>query len=708
MVTLQAKPGRPGRARPAAEGLPPGAGRSGWALAVALLLVTGYAVFAHGAIDAPAEPRLQVATALVAAIAAAACLWMRNLRFALGRTPLVGLAALGLFALWSGVSLAWSVAPDLTWLELNRNVTYVIVLCLGVVLGSSVIRGVGLAAPGFVALVALVTLYALGQKLVPGFHLGSLLTLNHTGHIARLQEPLGYWNALALLLAMAAPLALASAIRRDRSTRVRLASLTALVLMFVTIGFTYSRGGVFVLVVGLIVCVVLTGEPLRTLMWLAAGALAAGPAIVLGLTSNALTANGVALPHRESAGALLLLLLLACLVVLWLAAERLVRAERRITVSDVTRGRFVKGLSLTGASAVAFVLIALALSARGLGGTFSHLWSSFTSTGGISVSNPARLLSADSANRWVWWKEAAGAFSSRPVLGWGAGSFPVVHLLFRQDTLTVQHPHSMPLQWLAETGIIGLVLIATAWILLLRSALVGVRRQTEAPARAMAGAVFALLVVYSVHCLFDWDWDIPGLTYPMLVLWGVLIGSARSAVLPDRRVLPLSPSRIGPALRLVAIAFSTLALCVFAAACVLPSIASSQASSALLAASHSSARSLNQAQNDAASAASLDPVSDAGPRVEAVIAEHRDDFQLARAYLLEAVRREPADARAWVSLAELDALTGQVNQAVTAGRHAFELDPLDFGLRGFALQVIHQALLSQALPGDSATRIPTP
>jgi O-antigen ligase len=86
------------------------------------------------------------------------------------------------------------------------------------------------------------------------------------------------------------------------------------------------------------------------------------------------------------------------------------------------------------------------------------------------VYDPAQLVSADSENRWGWWKEAAGAISARPVQGWGAGSFGVTHLLYRRDTLSVQQPHSVPLQFLAETGIVGAVLGLGCLTLLLTTA----------------------------------------------------------------------------------------------------------------------------------------------------------------------------------------------------------------------------------------------
>jgi hypothetical protein len=46
-------------------------------------------------------------------------------------------------------------------------------------------------------------------------------------------------------------------------------------------------------------------------------------------------------------------------------------------------------------------VLAVAVSHRGLTGTVSHAWSSFTATRTTSVTDPSRLLSADSENRWV-------------------------------------------------------------------------------------------------------------------------------------------------------------------------------------------------------------------------------------------------------------------------------------------------------------------
>ncbi len=58
-----------------------------------------------------------------------------------GRAPLPGGggALLGLLlatAAWSGLSIVWSVAPDLSWLELNRTLVYVSFLAVGLLLAA--------------------------------------------------------------------------------------------------------------------------------------------------------------------------------------------------------------------------------------------------------------------------------------------------------------------------------------------------------------------------------------------------------------------------------------------------------------------------------------------------------------------------------------------------------------------------------------------
>ena len=137
----------------------------------------------------------------------------------------MGAASLAGFVVWCGITVLWSVAPNQTWIEFNRAVTYVLALGLAVTLGSSTRRAAELIADGFLLVALAVTVYALGQKLVPGLHVSGLFDLNQTGPLPRLQEPLGYWNALALFIAFGVPAALVRAVDLRRSARARIAAL---------------------------------------------------------------------------------------------------------------------------------------------------------------------------------------------------------------------------------------------------------------------------------------------------------------------------------------------------------------------------------------------------------------------------------------------------------------------------------------------------
>jgi hypothetical protein len=671
-------------------------------IALWLLAITAYAVFAHGAIAAPAEPRIQVALEFACATAVALGLRLRLPRAAGG-----ALALLVAFALWSAVTLAWSVSPEQTWLEFNRVVAYALITALALALGASLPRAVELTALGFLALVAVVTLYGLGQKLLPGLNVLGLIDLNQTGGVARLQEPLGYWNALALLLAMGAPVALATASRMTAARWLRLGALVVLQLILVAGTFTLSRGGVVALLVGLAIFLVMSADWLRATVWLGVAVLAALPPLAMGLVSSSLSADHVPLARRESAGLLLLVVLAGCGVVLVLGAERLLALEPSIRPSADLRRRLRTVLIAAGVAGVVLGALVLALSGRGLGGTLTHAVSNFTRTQAVSVSDPSRLLSDDSAYRWDWWKEALGAAAARPLGGWGAGSFPIVHLLFRHNDVPVTHAHSVPLEWLAETGLVGAALAVAAWVLLLRSGVSAVRRRVTPAGRMVAAGLLGAGFAYAVHALYDWDWDIPGVTLPALILLGVLAGSR--GLSGGFRSVALEATGGRSALsRGLAAATAALAMVALALSSVLPSLASSRASTALLTASSGSPGALARAQHDAAVAASLDPLSDAGPSAEAYVAAHEGYLERVRAYLLQAVVREPSDENAWARLAVVDVQTGHLRAALGAADRLFGLDPFNRQFVVTAVTVAQQAELRLAPPRASATAIATP
>src|SRR5919109_2977663 len=289
MATTQARPGLPPplfRARSLAEQVratPP------LLLAAALGVAVLYAAFANGAIGIPDETRLQVGIASVSILAIAALLFGRTLGAAARSPAYGGLILLGGFAVWSGISLAWSITPDESWLELNRALAYALVAGLGLVLGASLPRAAQRAALGWLAIATAVSLYALGGKLAPWLNVPGVFDLNPSTGISRLREPIGYWNALALFLVMAVPAGLAAAADLARSERARLVSLLALVPLLTGIVLALSRGALLTLVAALLVQLALSEERGRLLPLAGIAAAASVPAIVLGLTLSDLT-----------------------------------------------------------------------------------------------------------------------------------------------------------------------------------------------------------------------------------------------------------------------------------------------------------------------------------------------------------------------------------------------------------------------------------
>jgi hypothetical protein len=660
-----------------------------------LMLLLLYAAYDHGAAGLSAGARLQTVTAALAALVAAGVLWTGSLRLAAPRRAVLAIVLLGGFALWSAVTLAWSVSPDATWTEFNRVLTYLLVLGVAVTVGASHREAIALVARGFLLVAMAVAVYGLGQKLVPGLHIGGLVDLNRTGAFARLQAPLGYWNALALLLAMAVPIGLGIAVDRSATNGARLTALLAIELLLLTIVLTLSRGGLLALAFGGGIGIAVSGARLRSLMWAALVLLCTLAPLLIGLTNHSLTTSNVALGPRERAGAELAAVLAVSLLVLGLVAMRLFGIERRSRIGLERARRIGRFVALLAAVVVVIGVIAVALSGRGLTGTISHAWTSFTATKGTSVSNPGRLLSVDSENRWVWWKEAVGAFADRPVGGWGAGSFATLHLLYRHNTLSTTQAHSVPLQFLAETGIVGAALAIGAFGLLLAAAAGTVRRLGTGRERLLAAALFAGAAMYAVHALYDWDWAIPGVTLPALVFLGVLAGSAARSDAPQGR------PTLGRALALVG---ATLTLCAIAFSGVLPSLAASRAGAALLTAAQGGRAALASAQSQARQASSFDPLSDQGLLVEATIATRRKQLGTARADLVQAIGREPTDMDAWEQLASLELLLGNSGAELQAAQRALALSPFD----RVAREIADRAQVPSSAPAESATAIPTP
>src|SRR5829696_4995893 len=171
-------------------------------------------------------------------------------------------ALLGALVVWTGVSVAWSIAPDHSWEYFNRGAVYVAFFLLGVFFAAAVPGAPRMVAIGFGVVLTAVMAWALAGKVVPN-------VFPDGARIARLRDPIEYWNGLALIAAMAMPLGLWHAVRREHPRLVRVGGVALLYLAGLTLLMTYSRGGVLVALAALGVSLILLPQRVEAVAALA-------------------------------------------------------------------------------------------------------------------------------------------------------------------------------------------------------------------------------------------------------------------------------------------------------------------------------------------------------------------------------------------------------------------------------------------------------
>jgi len=418
-----------------------------------------------------------------------------------------GAAALGLPAAlvaWIGLTTWWSVAPDRSWEYLNRGLVYLAFAVVGLYVGALCPRPARTVAAGLAILLFAVCGWALLGKVFPGL-------FPDGERVARLRNPVGYWNGLALLAATALPLYLWLAARR------RVLGALGLYTVTVALVLTYSRGGAVVAVVAVVGWLVVGIERGAALAALAAAVPAAlavgGIALALPGVSEDLQPRAV----READGGWFALALVAgAAVVVLLARRELGHRELR---------------SLAGAGAALVVVGVVAVAAQG-----DWLSQLRDPDAGQVTQSPNRLGSTSSNNRFTWWGEAWELFERDPGGGSGAATFAIARRDVRDNGIDTTEPHSLPFQLLAETGIVGLLLGGAAAVAGILGLALAVRR--TAPAERGAATALALAgPIYLLHALADIDWDFVAVTAPLFLVLGVLLGAAAPPRPPVRRRL---------------------------------------------------------------------------------------------------------------------------------------------------------------------------
>jgi len=435
------------------------------------------------------------------AVAALALIATRN-RPPVLRPTRAAVIALALFAAWTLASIAWAPIAGRAYHAGQLAFVY-----LGAVFAAAIIfreppmrRG---AEPALAAGALIVIAYGLSGRLLPG-----LIHLAHSVSAeGRLEQPLTYWNAIGELAALGFVLCARLAGDSTRPLPLRSAAVAAAVPLGMGLYTSLSRGALFACAAGLIalVALVFTREQVRALLLVvgagAAAALACAP--FHGFTS---LAGSQAARERQGAIVLGLVVSIALLAML---------AHRRLERSRATGGMVLP----RRAPAYAVVLICAGLGlAIALGAK--------EPTNRPIRTGAARYVSLQS-DRYAYWGVALKAFASRPVIGVGAGAWSVWWLMHRPFAEPAQDAHSLPLQTLAELGIVGLGLLLAFFGAMAFSALAAHRVAPAAAAGPIAGTV-----AWLAHAPLDWDWQMPAVTLVAMILAGVVIAAAERPTEP--------------------------------------------------------------------------------------------------------------------------------------------------------------------------------
>ncbi|RMG42727.1 MAG: hypothetical protein D6718_13420 [Acidobacteria bacterium] len=143
---------------------------------------------------------------------------------------------------------------------------------------------------------------------------------------------------------------------------------------------------------------------------------------------------------------------------------------------------------------------------------------------------PPTPLAEDAANlslsgRTEIWATTLEIGRRHPWIGSGLGTYAAVHPLFRPDrsAARVVHAHSDYLEWWAETGLPGVLLLAADLAAVLPAARQLLRRRTG---RLLTGAGLFGLGALAVHEAADFSLQLPGVAVPAALAAGALLAPA--------------------------------------------------------------------------------------------------------------------------------------------------------------------------------------
>ena len=718
----------------------PGTGaKLGLGIAGAIVLT---ALVAKGGASLGATTLVDVVLTLAGAgLAVAAVLAAPTPRRRWGTAALLALAAL---TAWTALSVVWAVAPERSWADANRAIAYLAVFAGGIGVARLWPRRAGTVLAGILVASTAISVVALLLKAYP-------VTFNSTEELARMRDPLDYWNALGLLAAFAIPPALWLGARREGPPALRALAYPLLGVAVVVVALSYSRGAVVALVAGLAFWFALVPLRLRGIVVAAIGG-AGGVAVTLwAFGQDALSKDRAPLAERVDVGSELAMFCVLMAVVVFLAGLAVNRAGDRRPLTERRRRQAGLGVAAAGLALLVAGAAALSLTGGGPGARIDRAWDNFFSRTKASTTYGPERLKSIGTRRGSYWDDARDVWEAHPVLGAGAGGYAIARKRYRDDPIEVQHAHGYVPQTAADLGAVGLAL-SLAFALALgfgaartlgwrrdapprpggvRAALarapgrvarlpaaVG-RRAGRLPAavrgapawlRALADraaprrpvdgdrvamlTLLAVVVTFAAHSLIDWTWLVPAVGAAVLVCAGFVAGRGPLGVPGPPRSRPISGRMASAGL------FAAIALAGMWA--IWQPLRAERAGDAALAALADGRAPDAAVQARAAherNPLALRPLFDLSSVEDA--AGRRDQAQRA---LEEAVRLQPANPESWMQLATYQLNTlNQPTVAFQSARAALFLDPKSPAAQSLFLEAYRKLPRRPVKPGEKSS-----
>jgi O-Antigen ligase len=566
-------------------------------------------------------------------------------------------------AIWSAISSLWSGSVELSVIEADRILVYLGVFLAAYLTAQTDQRrqrfgeGIGIAIVG-------VVLLALASRLLP--HVLALSADKSNG--SRLLYPLQYWNAVGIFCAMAGPLLMWLS-RRSLVAFLRPFAAGAIPAVVLALYFTYSRGGIAVLVVAVALLLALSPDRLWMLGTVVVGALCAVPAILYA-NSHAAIANNVPGGEIADQGLVTLLILLAGTAValgLFWAQRRAERRRGRLSMRALTISRDSRVLRGIGIAAL-LVLVVLGIAFGG------RAWNKFSSADlGVTATGAGHVGEVTSGGRVQFWEVALEAFDEKPLAGHGAGTYQFSWNEHRPVAMTTHTAHSVYLEALAELGIVG-GLLTLGMVLFLLGVGVSAWRASSGRQRELNAVLLVVSFALALGFAFDFFWQTAGVGIVFFLCTGALVAArcgqlwrARSAGQPGTQSSGASP-RFG--LVVVGLAVSWLSML----ALIGPLLVDHELQSS----THAfEGNDTPGAIGDANTAKSIEPWAASPYRQLGLIAEEEGEYEEAIHRYDEAIERENHNWTLYFIRARAEHAAGQEDAAQADLAEAKHLNPLE-------------------------------